>query len=377
MLKRVCTSRAEWRLQPGKPDAPISAHYRLDCDYGTGVITCWEEGGSEPIYVCESHAKQLARPRKPVTDIRIITPQPEQAGPPAKSEEPARIQEAAAAALEVSDPPPASAPREVSAPPEVSVRPEALPETAPNLPEAPADFAATTPTSERAEDAVAAEDSVPIEDATAPALPMAGPTPEPAVAPEPARALPGAKPARAADSPVRSAARDLAYGNPAKAIVDESIWNLPPANQLAMVQRKISEYAAKLEIVLSESKATIGVAETIDKPLEQAVLEVIGDSTMSDPQKDEAVRQLGTLQEWAKHGLQGNVTPLQANQILLAIGDRLNWGGAADVPEQFKPVYRTLFANLKSAIRAAVPESQNLQDRLTNLYAAKRDLEIR
>jgi hypothetical protein len=373
VLKRVCTSRAEWRLQPGKPDAPISAHYRLDCDYGTGVITCWEEGGSEPIYVCESHAKQLARPRKPVTDIRIITPQPEQAGPLAKSEEPARIQEAATAMPDVS-----AAPPEISSQPEAPGAPEPAraPEAAANL---SADVVPMVSQSEFAGTAAAANDPAPIQEIVPAAPdPPAIATPEtPAAAPQEPRTLPGAKPARAADSPVRSAARDLAYGNPAKAIVDESIWNLPPANQLAMVQRKISEYAAKLEIVLSESKATIGVAETIDKPLEQAVLEVIGDSTMSDPQKDEAVRQLGTLQEWAKHGLQGNVTPLQANQILLAIGDCLHWGGAADVPEQFKPVYRTLFANLKAAIRAAVPESQNLHDRLTNLYAAKSDLEIR
>jgi hypothetical protein len=57
--KRHCTSRAEWRLRTGKPAEVLSAHYRFDCDYGTAVIICWEEGGSAPIYVCESHAKRL------------------------------------------------------------------------------------------------------------------------------------------------------------------------------------------------------------------------------------------------------------------------------------------------------------------------------
>jgi len=61
----------------------------------------------------------------------------------------------------------------------------------------------------------------------------------------------------------------------------------------------------------------------------------------------------------------------------MAIGDRLNWGGTTGVSEEFKPVYRALYASLKMAIRTAVPEAQNLHNRLTNLYAAKSDLEIR
>lgn len=215
------------------------------------------------------------------------------------------------------------------------------------------------------------------------------------------RALPDiVKPARATESPVRAPARDLTYGNPAKAMVDEAIWNLAtgshqaykaareqgksPAEaaeaaggQLAMVHRKIGDYGLKLENILSESKAAISVGESIDKPLEQAVLEIIGNGAMSDSEKDAAVEQLGVIQEWVKHGLQGTITAVEANRILLAIGDRVNWGGAADAPEQFKAVYRTLYGNLKTAIRGAVPEAQNLQDRLTNLYAAKSDLEVR
>ena len=181
-------------------------------------------------------------------------------------------------------------------------------------------------------------------------------------------------------------------------MVDEAIWNLATGDsesyrsalqqgksardaaqaaggQLAVIHQKINDYAQKLEIVLSESKATISVVETIDKPLEQAMLEIIGNGAMSDSEKDAAIQQLGAVQEWVKHGRQGDMTPLQANQILLAIGERLNWGGSSDVSEDCKPVYRALYGNLKAAIRTAVPEAQNLQDRLTNLYAAKADLD--
>src|SRR5215471_12575238 len=88
-----CTSRAEWRLQTGKPAKSLSPHYRLDCDYGTPVIICWKEGGSEPIYVCDSHAKQLGRSREHCPDAYIITARAEQTDDPTRREDRTRAQE--------------------------------------------------------------------------------------------------------------------------------------------------------------------------------------------------------------------------------------------------------------------------------------------
>ena len=125
-------------------------------------------------------------------------------------------------------------------------------------------------------------------------------------------------------------------------MVDEAIWNMAIGNnqtyraalqqgksateaaqaaggQLAVVHRKISDYTVSLEAVLSESKATINTGEAIDKPLEQAALEIISSGAMSDLEKDAAIQQLGALQEWVKHGLREDVTPLHANRIIMAI----------------------------------------------------------
>jgi hypothetical protein len=318
--KRHCTSHAQWRLQPGKPAEALSAHYRLDCDYGTAVIICWEQGGSEPIYVCESHAKKLGRSRDHCSDARIIMAR-----------------------------------------------------------------------SDHSSNSTNCEDRIHTQGITG--LKRNG------AAPEPGRSLAHTKAGRAmTDPPVRSHARDLTYGNSAKAIVDEVIWNMATGDyqvyrnalqrgksaseaaqaaggQFAIIHRKISDYTLKLEAIFSESRATINVGETVDKPLEHTVVEIINNGAISDSEKDAAIQQLGTLQEWIKHGLQGDITPLQANQIVLSIGDRLNWGGATGVSEEFKPVYRALYDSLKTAICTAVPEAQNLHDRLTNLYAAKSDLE--
>ena len=272
--------------------------------------------------MCESHAKQLGRSREHCPDVRIITTQSDHNNDPIKCEDRTQIQA------------------------------------------------------------------------------VAGTKPKASASSEVARHVADMKVGRAiADRSVRSPARDVTLGNSAKAMVDEGIWNMATGDyqayrtalqqgmssteaaqaaggQLAIIHRKIADYTLKLEAVLSESKATINVREAIDNPLEQAMLEIISNVTMNDLEKDTAIQQLGTLQVWVKNGLQGDTTPLQTNRIMLAIGDRLNWGGTTGVSEEFKPIYRALYGSLKTAIRTAVPESQNLHDRLTNLYAAKSELEI-
>ncbi len=325
MPKRNCTSPAEWRLQTGKPAEALSPHYRLDCDYGTAVIICWQQGGNEPIYVCGSHAKKVGRSREHGPEARIITPPSEQQEPVGDPIKPADRTEIHQVLVTKSNG-------------------SASPDAARNLPQ------------------------------TKVKRPMA-------------------------DARMKSPPRDFSiYGNSAKAMVDEAIWNLAKGDlqsyraaleqgksareaahaaggQLAVIHLKISEYTSRLEALFSESTATISLAETIDKPLDQAVLEIISNDAMRDSEKDAAVQELGELQEWMKHGLQGELTPLQADRILLAIGQRLNWGASTDVSEKFKPVYGALYGSLKAAIRGAVPQAQNLHDRLTNLYAAKSDLE--
>jgi hypothetical protein len=299
-------------------------------------MTCREDGGIEPIYLCENHAKEVGPSVEHSPRVRTTTPQSADSDNPPKSDERTQTPKVAGAKSK------ASASSEPSA----------------SLVDTKLDTKADT----KADSKVArgtADPSVPS---------------------------------------VRSPARDLTYGNSAKALVDEAIWNMaagdlgayrkaleqgkPAAEaaqaaggQLAVVHRKISDYMPKMEAVLSESKAIVNVAEAIDKPLEQATLEIIGNDAMSDLAKDAAVQQLGTLQEWVKHDLQGEITPVEADRIMRAIGDRLNWGASAAVSEELKPAYRALYGSLKGAIRAAVPEAQDLHERLTNLYAAKSDLE--
>jgi len=196
----------------------------------------------------------------------------------------------------------------------------------------------------------------------------------------------------------RRPAPDLTYGNCAKALVDEAVWNLPTGDfdvykaarqdgksaaeaaqsaggQLAIVHRKISEYMLKIEEVLSESKATIDVCDAIDKPFEQAMLELIGNLAMGEAEKDKAINDLGAFQEQVNRGLGREITPLQAHRIARAIGDRANWGTEAGLSEELKPAFRAVYTSVRNAVRAAAPEANGLEERLANLCAAKSDLE--
>jgi len=145
--------------------------------------------------------------------------------------------------------------------------------------------------------------------------------------------------------------------------------------QLAIVHRKISEYTAKIEAVLSKSRATINVRDVIDKPFEHAVLDIISSVAMGEAEKDAAVAHLGAFQEQINRGLDREMTPLQAHRIARAVGDRANWGTTACLSEELKPAFRAVYSSLRNALRAAVPEAHDFDERLANLCAAKSDLE--
>jgi hypothetical protein len=359
-----CTGRAEWRLQTGKPAKPLSPNYRLDCDFGTAIIILWKEGGSEPIYVCDSHAKQLGRSRDHFPEAYIIAAPLEPSDNPTKQEDRAQSEKGEAIKSEGS--------ASLTAGRSLADKTAAL---------EPSD----NPTKQ--EDRAQSEKGEAIKSEGFASLIVE-------------RSLADKDKKVERETIKRPSGRDLTYGSTAKAMVDEAIWNMATGDhqvyrtalqqgkspseaaeaaggQFAVIHRKISDYSLRLEAIFSKSQTTINVEEFIDKPLEQAVLDVINDRAMSDSEKDAVIQQLGALQEWVKHGLHGEITPLEANRITLAIGERLDWGGNSDVSEGVKPAYRALYGKLKTAICKTDPEAQILYDRLTNLYAAKSEMKGR
>jgi hypothetical protein len=294
-------------------------HYRLGCDYGTALITVYKSG--DPVFLCAAHATAIGQPEDNcIAGVRLIEAQT------------------------------------------VEVTGNTLPNTSEQvkLPE-PSEAKQTS----------------------------RGPS-------KPTGTLAATRTQR--ETTTKRPVHDLTYGDSAKALVDETIWNMPTGDyeayrtalqqgkplaeaaqcaggQIAIVHRKISEYSPKLEALLSCSKATINVRDVIDKPFEQALLEIIGNVAVGDVEKDAAIDHLGEFQEQINRELEREITPLQAHRIARAIGDRVNWGTGACLQEELKPAYRAVYASIKNAVHAAVPEALDLDERLANLCAAKFDME--
>ena len=192
--------------------------------------------------------------------------------------------------------------------------------------------------------------------------------------------------------------RDITYGNPARALIDEGIGNVTsgdyeayksalragksPADaahaaggRFAAVSQRISEYAPQLDKMLAQSTKVIPVADAIDAPLHQAALDIINNRAMTDAEKDAAINQLGAVQKSLKEGLGQTATPLELNRIKQQIGKRVNWGGTVSITDEVKPAYRALYGNINKLVSDAVPEARELNERLSNLLAAHGDLD--
>ncbi|MGH9567040.1 MAG: hypothetical protein ACRD4I_13715, partial [Candidatus Angelobacter sp.] len=73
--------------------------------------------------------------------------------------------------------------------------------------------------------------------------------------------------------------------------------------------------------------------------------------------------------------LESEITPLQAQRIAYALGERMNWGTSAAMAEELRPAYRAIYSSARSALRKSAPHAQMLEERLVNLFAARADLD--
>lgn len=383
--KRNCSERARWRLMRGQPAQRLSVHYQLDCDFGTSTLAIYNEG--DAVFLCENHVSAVQRPRdKAIAGVRpidMVANTADEQGP-ARGEADLQFESIAEVALAT----PVHSVNEDC--PRAGEGLQDKPKSQKPIPSSPVD---ATPVADISNPAQIENDT-----------PVTRPVAEPLVlsAASASQESPAAaKPQREmTPASVRVNARDVAYGNSAKALVDETIWNIATGDriaywsalqqgkgaleaaqaaggQLAIVHRKIADYTTKIEAIFSQSNARISVRDTVDHPLEQAIIEIIGSTTTDNSAKDAAVDHLGAFQQRIKCGLEGEISPLQAHIIARSIGDAANWGFASSLPEDVKPAYRAVYSNIRDAIRTAVPEAAEIDERLANLLAAKSEIEAR
>jgi hypothetical protein len=255
-----------------------------------------------------------------------------------------------------------------------------------------------------------------------------------------------------------ASSRDLTYANPARALLREEIHDIGTGDweayqsalragkapseaaqsaggRFAAVSQRINELTPRLGKLLNESTAKIPVANVIDKPLEDAAIEIIQNNAMTDPEKMAAIGKLGDLQKslkegliktspigspaynqinsWAQRAASGDqvalnslkslseqtidiedanfagqklralgiptqagdyATPAQLQTIKQGVGNRVNWGGTSAITDDVKAAYRSVYGSLKEAIHRSVPGSAEIDNRLTDLLGASRDL---
>jgi len=195
-----------------------------------------------------------------------------------------------------------------------------------------------------------------------------------------------------------ASARDVTYGNPAKGMLDENLTAMRTGDieqyksvlraggtpeeaaaaaggRIAAVNGRLNELKPQLDAVLEDSPARISFRDVVDKTITGARRDVINNPAMTEAEKNAAEVKLKGLYDAIReqHGT-SKLTVQQANDLKNAIGDRISWGGTAAVGDEVKPVYRELYGALKEAVHRAVPEAGPLDERLTNLMAAWKDL---
>jgi hypothetical protein len=404
--KRPCIHRAEWRLLRGKAAQPLPAHYRLECDYGTPLVAIYRDGeGENPLYLCAQHATAERGAAADRTPLATLAPNQDSASdaaalPPQNDllADPSRPQ--VVDALESAKrPEPASSNESKSSEPIAPTRDEQTQSVEISAPKP--ELFASKPSASSAPNTIPlpADSNASASDPLAVEPRASAPVPKPAPIPSAKAAPPKPAPPKT-NASAKPPARDLAYGNPAKALVDETIWNLQPGDfaayttalrqgkspldaaqaaggQLTVIHRKIHEYTAKIESLLSASNAALDaqtLIQNIHTVLDRETLNIISDDAIADDGKDAAVARLGEFQEWINRGLHAGSTPLDAHRIAVAIADRANWG-AASMSAELTRVHRLAHTAIRDAIRAAFPEIRDTDERLANLYAARSEID--
>lgn len=195
---------------------------------------------------------------------------------------------------------------------------------------------------------------------------------------------------------------DVAFGNPAKALLDENITNFNTGDlekfkdairsgatlqgaaqgaggRIAAISGRINQIAPQLQSSLAASTTKIPastVADVIDKGIAtiQANRSVTADEATAAVNELNAIKQAAlkvptvpgaTAKAWA---------PIEANALKQEIGQSVNWAGRERVGQLVDPIKKQVYGALKDAVNQAAPGTAELNERLTNLLAAQSDI---
>jgi hypothetical protein len=213
---------------------------------------------------------------------------------------------------------------------------------------------------------------------------------------------------------VMAAPHDVAYGNPAKALLDERIATPftgdvekfkdairsgatlhgaaeAAGGRIAAINQKIGQLAPELHQKLAAagtnraagatfSNLTRIPVSTVTNPIDSGIQAILKNRGVTAEDAQAAIKELQAIKQAALKvpSVPGaTVTawaPLEANAVKHEIGQSTNWAGRERIGELVEPIKKQVYGNLKSSINAAAPGTAALNERLTNLLAAQADV---
>jgi hypothetical protein len=203
---------------------------------------------------------------------------------------------------------------------------------------------------------------------------------------------------------VMATPRDVVYGNPAKALLDERIANPATGDlekfkdairsgatlqgaadaaggRIAAISGKINQLGPQLRSILASSPARIP-ASTVTDPIDAGIQAISRNRGVTAQDAQAAIAELQAMKQAALKvptvpGASATAwAPLEANTVKQEIGGNINWEGRERVGELVDPVRKQVYSALRDAVNAADPTGKvaALNERLTNLYAAQADV---
>jgi hypothetical protein len=213
---------------------------------------------------------------------------------------------------------------------------------------------------------------------------------------------------------VMAAPHDVAYGNPAKALIDEGIATPltgdvekfkdairsgatlqgaaeAAGGRIAAINEKINELAPQLHQKLAAAGTSRAAgatfsnlaripASTVTDPIDNGIQAILKNRGVTAEDAQAAIKELQALKQAALKvpSVPGATAtawaPLEANALKQEIGQSTNWAGRERIGELVEPIKKQVYGNLKNAVNQAAPGTAALNERLTNLLAAQSDV---
>jgi hypothetical protein len=167
--------------------------------------------------------------------------------------------------------------------------------------------------------------------------------------------------------------RDVRYGDPAKALIDNNIMAPTNIGRLQAVNQALADISPKVDAALAANPKTVDVDSIIEDRITQAQQEV-QKSKMTPAEKRTANRQLEALRE--EEPKEGGYNLKDANDVKQRIGDVVNWEKRpAPMATPVESAYRATYGDIKSAINKASPDVAAMNENRTNLIAAQHSIQ--